>query len=82
MYIVYYSSRIAVLDYAPQQQNLTFSKTHKVVEKKAVEVRINDDSIAESGAPEHFKLALHSVGSASKVVFTIKEISISIVDND
>jgi hypothetical protein len=71
-----------ILDYALQQQNLTFIKTHELVEKKAVVVRIKDDSIPESGAPEYFKLALHSVGSTSKVVFPTKEISISIVDND
>ena len=81
-YIVNHSSYIAVLDYVPQQQNLTFTKTQKVVEKKAVVVKIKDDSITESSAPEYFKLALLSVGPASKVVFTIKEISISIVDND
>jgi hypothetical protein len=71
-----------ILDYALQQQNLTFIKTHELVEKKAVVVRIKDDSIPESGAPEYFSLTLHSVGPASKVVFPTKEISISIVDND
>ena len=77
-----YSSHIAVLDYVLQQQNLTFVDTHEVVEKKAVVVRVNDDSIVESGTPEYFKLALHSGDAASKVVFTTKEITISIVDND
>ena len=80
--VVNHSSHITVLDYALQQQNLTFIKTHELVEKKAVVVRINDDRIVESGAPEYFSLTLHSVGPASKVVFPTKEISISIVDDD
>ena len=53
-----------------------------MVEKTTVIVKINNDDIPEEGPPESFKLVAYSPVPVDNVVFSVSELTVSIVDDD